>query len=104
MMSRMKLPRRGSSDDQIVKFLRSHDPEDLLKQGVLEIDEDYSDLEEALLAYLSEPHTARFTVRLPPTAKRILEELARRKAVDASTLARIWIMEQMRREILGTPK
>ena len=104
MMSRMKLPRRGSSDDQIVKFLRSHDPEDLLQQGVLEIDEDYSDLEEALLAYLSESNTARLTVRLPPTAKRILEELARRKAVDASTLARIWIMEQMRREILGTPK
>lgn len=104
MKSRIKLPPRRASDKQIVRFLRSHDPEELLKQGILEIDEDHSDLEEALFAYLSEPSKARLTLRLPPTAKRILEELARRKAVDAQTLVRIWIMDQIRQEILGRSK
>jgi hypothetical protein len=98
---RIKWPPPSATDDQIVKFLRSHDPEDLLREGILAIDEDHSDLEDALLSYLSEPRDARLRVALPRTAKRILEELARRKAVDSSTLARIWIMEGLRREVLG---
>jgi hypothetical protein len=98
---RIKLPPGSATDDQIVEFLRSHDPEELIREGVMAIDEDHSDLEEALLAYLSEPRDARLSVPLPRTAKRILEELARRKAVDSSTLARIWIMEGLRREVLG---
>ncbi len=102
MTSRIKPPGRGASDEQIVQFLRSYDPEELVKAGILEIDQDHSDLEEALIQYLSEPNNARLILRLPPTAKRILEELARRKAVDASTLARIWVLDRMRKEILGT--
>ncbi len=102
MTSRIKPPGRGASDEQIVQFLRSHDPEELVKAGILEIDKDHSDLEEALIQYLSEPNNARLILQLPPTAKRVLEELARRKAVDASTLARIWVLDQMRKEILGT--
>jgi len=99
---RAKAPPQSATDEQIVKFLRSHDPEDLIREGIMAIDEDHSDLEEALLAYLSEPRDARLSVPLPRTAKRILEELARRKAVDSSTLARMWIMEELRREVLGT--
>ena len=99
---RVKVPPKSATDVQIVEFLRSHDPEDLIREGIMAIDEDHSDLEEALLAYLSEPRDARLSVPLPRTAKRILEELARRKAVDSSTLARMWIMEELRREVLGT--
>lgn len=98
----VKVPPKSATNEQIVKFLRSHDPEDLIREGTMAIDEDHSDLEEALLAYLSEPRDARLSVPLPRTAKRILEKLARRKAVDSSTLARIWIMEELRREVLGT--
>ena len=97
---RIKVPPQSATNDQIVEFLRSHDPEELIREGVMDIDEDHSDLEEALLAYLSEPRDARLNVPLPRTAKRILEELARRKAIDSSTLARIWIMEGLRREVL----
>jgi hypothetical protein len=98
---RIKLPPEPATDDQIVKFLRSHDPEDLVGEGIMVIDQDHSDLEAALPAYLSEPRDARLSVPLPRTAKRILEELARRKAVGSSTLARIWIMEGLRREVRG---
>ena len=98
----VKVPPKSATDAQIVKFLRSHDPEDLIREGIMAVDEDHSDLEEALLAYLSELRDARLSVPLPRTAKRILEKLARRKAVDSSTLARIWIMEELRREVLGT--
>lgn len=69
---------------------------------ILAIDEDHFDLEEALLAYLTEPSDARLNVRMPRTAKQILKELARRKAIDASTLVRIWIMKRLRKEVLGT--
>ena len=98
----VKVPPKSATDEQIVKFLRSHDPEDLIREGIMAIDKDHSDLEEALLAYLSEPRDARLSVPLPRTAKHILEELARRKAVDSSTLARMWIMAELRREVLGT--
>ena len=99
---RIKVPPKSATDERIVEFLRSRDPEDLIREGIMAIDEDHSDLEEALLAYLSEPRDARLSVPLPRTAKRILKELARRKAVDSSTLARIWIVEELRREVLGT--
>ena len=98
----VKVPRKSATDEQIVKFLRSRDPEDLIRKGIMAIDEDHSDLEETLLTYLSEPRDARLSVPLPRTAKRILEKLARRKAVDSSTLARMWIMAELRREVLGT--
>lgn len=95
----IKLPPEGATDEQIVEFLRSHDPEELLRQGILEIDQDHADLEEALLAYLSEPNDTQLSIRMPRTAKRLLEELAQRKAIDASTLARIWIIEGLRKEV-----
>ena len=36
-----------------------------------------------------------------PTAKRMIERLARRKTVEVSTLVRMWVMESMRREAMG---
>lgn len=33
MKKRIKLPPKGATNEQIVKFLRSHDPEDLLREG-----------------------------------------------------------------------
>jgi hypothetical protein len=99
MEMEIKLPPEGATDEQIVEFLRSHDPEELLRQGILEVDEDHTDLEDALLAWLSEPYDTQLSIRLPRKAKRLLEELARRKAIDASTLARIWIIEGLRKEV-----
>lgn len=99
MKEGVKLPAEEATDEQIVEFLRSHDPEELLRQGILEIDEERADLEEALLSWLSEPNDAQLNVRLSRKAMRLLEELARRKETDASTLARIWIIEGLRREV-----
>lgn len=95
----IKLPPEEATDEQIVEFLRSHDPEELLRQGILEIDEGRVDLEEALITWLSEPDDAQLNIRMSRKAKRLLEELARRKGTDASTLARLWIMEGLRQEV-----
>ncbi len=43
----VKVPPKSATDEQIVKFLRSHDPEDLIREGIMAVDEDHSDLEEA---------------------------------------------------------
>ncbi len=99
MKKGVKLPAEEATDEQIVEFLRSHDPEELLRQGILEIDEERADLEEALLTWLSEPDDAQLNIRLSRKAMRLLEELARRKETDASTLARIWIIEGLRKEV-----
>ena len=48
----------NATNDQIVRFFRSHDPEKLLQQGIMEIDADHTDLEDALLSE-SLPATVR---------------------------------------------
>ncbi|MGQ9734899.1 MAG: hypothetical protein ACUVQU_07660 [Candidatus Bipolaricaulia bacterium] len=96
----IKLPPEEATDEQIVEFLRSHDPEELLRQGILEIDGDYTDLKDALLAWLSEPVDTEFIIHMPRKAKWLLEELAQRKGLDATTLARTWIIEGLSKEVM----
>ncbi len=87
-----------ASDEEIVRFFRQHDPGELERAGLVAVDEDHSDLEELLRRYLSEPKDAQLNIRLPRRAKELLKRLARRKALDASTLARLWILERLRDE------
>ena len=54
-----------------------------------------------LLRYWKEPNTKQLNIRIPATAKRMIERLARRKTVEVSTLVRMWVMESMRREAMG---
>lgn len=90
--------RSDASDEEIVRFFEEHDPEKLERAGLVTIDEDRSDLEELLRRYLQEPNEAQLNIRLPRSAKEMLKRLARRKTLDASTLARLWIIERLRQE------
>jgi hypothetical protein len=91
-------PGPDAPDEEIVRFFREHDPEELERAGWVAIDEDRSDLEELLTRYLTEPNDAQLNIRLPKSAKEMLRRLARRKALDVSTLVRLWVMERLREE------
>ena len=88
----------GATHAEVARFLDSHDPEELERQGIMVRDDDRADLEVMLKKYLSEPNNAQLNIRLPRSAKRMLARIASQKTIDASTLARIWIVERLRRE------
>jgi hypothetical protein len=90
--------RPDASDEEIIRFFEEHDPEELERVGLVEVDENLSDLEELLRDYLIEPNDAQLNIRLPRSAKAMLQKLARRKTLEASTLARLWIIERLRQE------
>ena len=58
------------------------------------------DVERMLREYWSQPNTKQLNIRIPATAKSMIERLARRKTVEVSTLVRMWVIESMRREAL----
>ncbi len=89
---------KRATEREIVHFLDSNDPEELEKQGIMVRDEESSDLEEILRKYLAEPNDSQVNIRLPQSAKRLLTRIAHQKTIDASTLARIWIVERLRHE------
>ena len=88
----------GATDAGVTRFLDSHGPEELERQGIMVRDDDRDDLEAMLKKYLSEPNNAHLNIRLARSAKRMLARIASQKTIDASTLARIWIVERLRRE------
>jgi len=90
--------RPDASDEEIVRFFRKHDPEELEHAGLVAVDDDHSDLEDLLQRYLVEPKDAQLHIRLPRRAKGLLKRLARRKALDASALAQLWILERLCQE------
>lgn len=65
-------------------------------------DEDSSDIEELLNGYLLESNDTQLNLRVPKTVKELLARIANQKTIDASTLARIWIVERLRAEAAGT--
>lgn len=67
---------------------------------MIEVDPDREDLERMLLEYWSQPNTKQLNIRIPATAKRMIERLAKRKTIEASTLVRMWVIECMRREAM----
>jgi hypothetical protein len=95
---RTRLPRKGASYTELADFFDRHDGADLLASGVMDIDPDHADLERMLSEYWSQPNTKQLNIRIPATAKRMIEKLARRKTVEVSTLVRMWVIDSMRRE------
>src|SRR5258708_16429956 len=95
---RIGLPRKNAGYGELFDFFDRHDGVDLLGQGIMEIDPDREDLERMLLEYWSQPNTKQLNIRIPLSAKRMIERLAKRKTVEVSTLVRMWVIESMRRE------
>jgi hypothetical protein len=100
-----KLKRKGSgltsqsTDEEIVRWTKSHDVFDRLEKGVSEVVEDHSDLDEVLREAIFQDNTAQLNMRLPPAMKAVLSKLARQRTTDATTLARIWLAERLEREL-----
>ena len=99
--TKRKIPRlsRNATDEEIVRWTKSHDVFDRLEAGVSEIIEDHSDLDQILRDAIFQGNTAQLNMRLPPAMKAVLSKLARQRTTDATTLARIWLAERLEREL-----
>ena len=84
-----KVPRlsRNATDEDIVRWTKSHDVFDRLETGVSEIIENHSDLDQLLRDAIFQDNTAQLNMRLPPAIKAVLSKLARQRTTDATTLA-----------------
>ena len=98
---KQKVPRlsRNATDEEIVRWTKSHDVFDRLEAGVSEIIEDHSDLDQVLRDAIFQDNTAQLNMRVPPAMKAVLSKLARQRTTDATTLARIWLAERLEREL-----
>ena len=94
----LRLPGKDAGYDQLADFFDRHSGVELLEAGITEIDTDRDDLDRMLLEYWKQPNTKQLNIRIPASAKRLIEKLARRKTVEVSTLVRMWVIESMRRE------
>jgi hypothetical protein len=99
--TKRKVPRlsRNATDEEIVRWTKSHDVFDRLEAGVSEIIEDHSDLDQVLRDAIFQDNTAQLNMRLPPAMKAVLSKLARQRTTDATTLARIWLAERLQQEL-----
>jgi hypothetical protein len=88
-----------STDEDLIRWTKSHDVFDRLETGVSEVVEDHSDLDEVLREAIFQDNTAQLNMRLPPAMKAVLSKLARQRTTDATTLARIWLAERLEREL-----
>lgn len=88
-----------STDEEIMRWTKSHDVFDRLETGVSEEVEDHSDLDQVLREAIFQDNTAQLNMRLPPAMKAVLSKLARQRTTDATTLARIWLAERLEREL-----
>jgi len=91
--------RKGVSDQEIIRWTRTHDVFDRLDGGVSELVEDHSDLDQFLQEALFQDNTAQLNMRIPPAMKAVLTRLARQRTTDATTLARIWLAERLKQEL-----
>jgi hypothetical protein len=89
--AKTKVPRlsRNATDEEIVRWTKSHDMFDRLEAGVSEIIQDHSDLNQVLQDAIFQDNTAQLNMRLPLAMKAVLSKLARQRTTDATTLARI---------------
>ena len=88
-----------STDEEIIRWTKSHDVFDRLESGVSDVVEDHSDLDEVLREAIFQDNTAQLNMRLPPAMKAVLSRLARQRTTDATTLARIWLAERLEQEL-----
>ena len=91
--------RPKTTDEEIIRWTKSHDVFDRLDAGVSEIVEDHRDLDQVLREAIFEDNTAQLNMRLPPAMKAVLSKLARQRTTDATTLARIWLAERLEQEL-----
>jgi hypothetical protein len=91
--------KRGASDEELIRWTKSHDVFDRLESGVSEVVEDHGDLDAVLREAIFQDNTAQLNMRLPPAMKAVLSKLARQRTTDATTLARIWLAERLEREL-----
>ena len=87
------------TDEEIIRWTKSHDVFDQLETGVSEVVENHNDLDEALREAIFQDNTAQLNMRLPPAMKAVLSKLARQRTTDVTTLARIWLAERLEREL-----
>ena len=78
--------------------LDHHDAIELLQQGVMEVAPDRAVLDRMLAEYWNPPNTKQLNIRIQPSAKRMIEKLAKGKTLDVSPLVRMWVIDSMRRE------
>lgn len=99
--AKRKIPRLTSAatDEEIIRWTKSHDVFDRLESGVSEVIADHSDLNEVLREAIFQDNTAQLNMRLPPAMKAVLSKLARQRTTDATTLARIWLAERLEQEL-----
>lgn len=95
---RLRLPSKHANYSELSDFFDRHDAAELLDRGVTEIDPDRADLDRMLNEYWDQPNTKQLNIRIPASAKRMIETLAKRRTVEVSTLVRMWVIDSMRRE------
>jgi len=91
--------RKGTSDQEIIRWTRIHDVFDRLDAGVSDLVDDHSDLDRILEEAVFQDNTAQLNMRIPPAMKAVLSRLARQRTTDATTLARMWLAERLKREL-----
>jgi hypothetical protein len=92
------LPGESASYEELSDFFDRTSSVDLLKAGVLRFTDDNSNLDRMLAHYWNQPNTQQVNIRIPPGAKKIIDQIAKRKTIDVSTLVRLWVIDGMRRE------
>lgn len=91
--------RKGATDQEVIRWMRTHDVFDRLEARVSEIVEDHSDLDRILHEALFQENTAQLNMRIPPAMKAVLGRMARQRTTDATALARIWLAERLQQEL-----
>ncbi|MBI4910690.1 MAG: hypothetical protein HY820_44160 [Acidobacteria bacterium] len=98
----IRLPRKDASYEQLANFFDRYDSVDLEAAGIMEPNPDHQELERLLKEYWTQPNSMQLNIRVPASAKKMIERLAGHKTVEVSTLVRMWVIESMRREALRT--
>jgi hypothetical protein len=87
-----------ASDDEVIRWVTTHDVAERLETGIAEVVEDRSELEALLDDALLQGNTTQLNMRIPRAMKAVLTRLAKERTTDATTLARIWLAERVRQE------
>ena len=90
---------RGASDKEIIRWTKTHDVFERLDAGVSEMVNDHGELDRILEEAVFQDNTAQLNMRIPPAMKAALSRLARERTTDATTLARMWLAERLKREL-----
>ena len=90
---------KGAGDKEIIRWAKTHDVFDRLDTRVSEVVDDHSDLDRILEEAVFQDNTAQLNMRIPPAMKAALSRLARERTTDATTLARMWLAERLKREL-----